>query len=35
VNEAAKKTVLRQFPNGLYVLTVMREGDDHGLTVAG
>jgi flavin reductase (DIM6/NTAB) family NADH-FMN oxidoreductase RutF len=32
VDEAAKKTVLRQFPYGLYVVTVMAEGEDHGMT---
>jgi flavin reductase (DIM6/NTAB) family NADH-FMN oxidoreductase RutF len=32
VNESAKKTVLRQFPYGLYVVTVMSEGEDHGMT---
>jgi flavin reductase (DIM6/NTAB) family NADH-FMN oxidoreductase RutF len=32
VNEAAKKTVLRHFPYGLYVVTVMSEGEDHGMT---
>ena len=32
VNESAKKKVLRQFPYGLYVVTVMSEGEDHGLT---
>jgi flavin reductase (DIM6/NTAB) family NADH-FMN oxidoreductase RutF len=32
VNERAKKTVLRQFPYGVYVVTVMSEGEDHGLT---
>jgi len=31
VNESAKKTVLRQFPYGLYVVTVMSEGEDHGI----
>jgi flavin reductase (DIM6/NTAB) family NADH-FMN oxidoreductase RutF len=33
VNEQAKKAVLRQFPYGLLVLTVMAEGEDHALTV--
>lgn len=32
MNESAKKTVLRHFPYGLYAVTVMSEGEDHGLT---
>ncbi len=32
MNESAKKTVLRHFPYGLYVITVMSEGEDHGMT---
>lgn len=32
VDEAAKKTVLRHFPYGLYGVTVMSEGDDHAMT---
>jgi flavin reductase (DIM6/NTAB) family NADH-FMN oxidoreductase RutF len=32
VNESAKKTVLRHFPYGLYAVTVMSEGEDHGMT---
>jgi len=32
VNESAKKTVLRYFPYGLYAVTVMSEGEDHGIT---
>ena len=32
VNEEAKKTVLRHFPYGLYAVTVMSEGEDHGMT---
>lgn len=32
MNEAAKKTVLRHFPYGLYGITVMSEGDDHAMT---
>ena len=32
MNESAKKTVLRHFPYGLYAVTVMSEGEDHGMT---
>ncbi len=32
MDEAAKKTVLRQFPYGLYALTVKHGGDEHGMT---
>ena len=32
MNESAKKTVLRHFPYGMYAVTVMSEGEDHGLT---
>lgn len=32
MDEAAKKTVLRHFPYGLYGITVMSEGDDHAMT---
>ncbi len=32
VNESAKKTVLRHFAYGLHVVTVMSEGEDHGMT---
>jgi flavin reductase (DIM6/NTAB) family NADH-FMN oxidoreductase RutF len=32
LNESAKKTVLRHFPYGLYAVTVMSEGEDHGMT---
>lgn len=32
MDEAAKKTVLRHFQYGLYVVTVMAEGEDHGMT---
>ena len=32
MDEAAKKTVLRHFPYGLYVLTVSHGGEDHGMT---
>lgn len=32
MNEAAKKTVLRHFPYGLYVVTVSHGDDDHGMT---
>ena len=32
MNESAKKTVLLHFPYGMYAVTVMSEGEDHGLT---
>src|SRR6058998_1209253 len=32
MDEAAKKTVLRHFPYGLYALTVKHGGDEHGMT---
>src|SRR5205809_4885415 len=32
MDEAAKKTVLRQFPYGLYVVTVAHGGEEHGMT---
>jgi len=32
LNESAKKTVLRHFPYGMYAVTVMSEGEDHGMT---
>ena len=32
MDDAAKKTVLRQFPYGLYAITVKHEGDEHGMT---
>ncbi len=32
MNEAAKKTVLRAFPYGLYAITVAHGGDEHGMT---
>ena len=32
MDETAKKTVLRHFPYGLYVLTVAAGGDEHGMT---
>src|SRR5689334_22351539 len=32
MDEAAKKTVLRQFPYGLYVITVAHDGEEHGMT---
>ena len=32
MDQAAKKTVLRHFPYGLYVVTVAHEGDEHGMT---
>jgi flavin reductase (DIM6/NTAB) family NADH-FMN oxidoreductase RutF len=32
MDAAAKKTVLRQFPYGLYVVTVSHGGEDHGMT---
>jgi flavin reductase (DIM6/NTAB) family NADH-FMN oxidoreductase RutF len=32
MDEAAKKTILRHFPYGLYVVTVAHDGEDHGMT---
>jgi flavin reductase (DIM6/NTAB) family NADH-FMN oxidoreductase RutF len=32
MNIDAKKTVLRQFPYGLYVVTVAANGEEHGMT---
>lgn len=32
MDAAAKKTVLRQFPYGLYVVGVAHEGDEHAMT---
>lgn len=32
MDEAAKKTILRHFPYGLYVVTVTHDGEDHGMT---
>src|SRR3989442_6356780 len=32
MDEAAKKTVLRSFPYGLYAVTVAHDGDEHGMT---
>src|SRR5438876_966076 len=32
MDEAAKKTVLRHFPYGLYALTVRHDGEEHGMT---
>lgn len=32
MDTAAKKTVLRHFPYGLYVVTVTVEGEEHGMT---
>jgi flavin reductase (DIM6/NTAB) family NADH-FMN oxidoreductase RutF len=32
MDEAAKKTVLRRFPYGLYVITVAHDGEEHGMT---
>ncbi|HLQ69907.1 MAG TPA: flavin reductase family protein [Gemmatimonadales bacterium] len=32
MDNAAKKTVLRHFPYGLYVVTVAHDGEDHGMT---
>jgi flavin reductase (DIM6/NTAB) family NADH-FMN oxidoreductase RutF len=32
MDEAAKKTVLRHFPYGLYALTVRHNGEEHGMT---
>jgi flavin reductase (DIM6/NTAB) family NADH-FMN oxidoreductase RutF len=34
VNEAAKQTVLRLFPYGLYAVTVRSGDEDHGITAA-
>src|SRR6266850_1203914 len=32
MDEAAKKTILRHFPYGLYVVTVAHDSDEHGMT---
>jgi flavin reductase (DIM6/NTAB) family NADH-FMN oxidoreductase RutF len=32
MDEATKKTILRHFPYGLYVVTVSHGGEDHGMT---
>jgi flavin reductase (DIM6/NTAB) family NADH-FMN oxidoreductase RutF len=32
MDQAAKKTVLRHFPYGLYAVTVAHEGDEHAMT---
>jgi flavin reductase (DIM6/NTAB) family NADH-FMN oxidoreductase RutF len=32
MDDAAKKTVLRHFPYGLYVITVTHGGEEHGMT---
>lgn len=32
MDDAAKKTILRHFPYGLYVVTVSSDGEDHGMT---
>jgi flavin reductase (DIM6/NTAB) family NADH-FMN oxidoreductase RutF len=32
MDQAAKKTVLRHFPYGLYVITVAHGGEEHGMT---
>ena len=32
MDEAAKKTILRHFPYGLYVVTVAAGGEEHGMT---
>lgn len=32
MNDAAKKTILRHFPYGLYAVTVRHDGEDHGMT---
>ena len=32
MDEAAKKTVLRHFPYGLYAVTVAHDGEEHGMT---
>src|SRR5213083_2324568 len=34
MDEAAKKTVLRHFPYGLYALTVRHDGEEHGMTAS-
>ena len=32
MDESATKTILRHFPYGMYAVTVMSEGEDHGIT---
>ena len=32
MDDAANKAILRHFPYGLYVITVARDGEDHGMT---
>src|SRR5437870_13293401 len=32
MDEAAKKSILRHFPYGLYVVTVTHNGEEHGMT---
>src|SRR5207247_2291581 len=32
MDEAAKKSILRHFPYGLYAVTVAHDGEDHGMT---
>jgi len=32
MDQAAKKTILRHFPYGLYAVTVATDGDEHGMT---
>jgi flavin reductase (DIM6/NTAB) family NADH-FMN oxidoreductase RutF len=32
MDQAAKKTVLRSFPYGLYAVTVVHDGEEHGMT---
>ncbi|MGH7672320.1 MAG: flavin reductase family protein, partial [Gemmatimonadales bacterium] len=32
MDQGAKKTVLRHFPYGLYVVTVAHGGEEHGMT---
>jgi flavin reductase (DIM6/NTAB) family NADH-FMN oxidoreductase RutF len=32
MDDAAKKTILRRFPYGLYAVTVAHGGDEHGMT---
>lgn len=32
MDQAAKKTILRQFPYGLYAITVAAGGEEHGMT---
>ena len=32
MDDAARKTILRRFPYGLYAVTVAHDGDEHGMT---